>query len=1030
MKISHLSETNSTPTSGPDQMAGSQAPKMGRSNKFLEEKEEETVEECTTSGSVASASAPIGGMNRRGKGSMLKGINTSSKYANSAAVKEGRDAYQRDYDSSRTGFGRPPREDDEYHNGGDEDIAYTMYLYNTERDRLVQKKIKGYYYDSAKAEGWRPNQIDALKVHGIIRSKFDPNQWVKKEGTRWLKVYPFGKPEDTPDQQMKEATTTQMPFGSITTPDPSPEQQAAYAAQQQQHARFDPRWRLRPEGKEWLLMARQELEAAAQESDHDFKEVGVALSHDQVEKFGKNDKTFAYGNRFHADLTTDILKLMNQISPPQGGYSADDEAVADLSDKYSVASEREKQQLYKMTAKQNNMSTAEAKEYIEDCIAQRTMIDPEQWKEWHRDEEVTENAGTPPSFYTKCKTCGTPYNEHFRFDENGKILSSLVRHPTMKDDFPGMDGMSLKSTSSVPQQSVMPSGTTTQPSLSVDSKGRTQKQWMQAVKSKFPDAQIIQAKMMGGPVIARLADGRQLIWNKVDQPVAEVAPPGAKAERMVKHIKAGYSKDGKLTPKEKSIAYATAWKAHNRGKVEEQGVAEGIDIGKEWMSDTELDQYVPNHLQQKWRELLGYDINGNPSALWANLTGGYEPDVNDPQHRALMVKVANKWFAAKKIPNVKFFDVKDADDELEWLVQIGQQGVAEGKDDKIAQLKKDHDTAVHWSKNETSPQKREAARQKAEKIKAHLEKQYKQGVAEGSLNEGQYEMMMRNGQVKKFIAKDDADAKRIAAGHGAKSVIKLRGGVPAGKVAEQGVAEEKQRLDPKCWTGYKKQGTKMKGGTRVNNCVPIDEAEVSEDKLAGDLYKDFQIFKKGADKGIGSKAKDREIGNKPQDKGIIAKEGFNGEYDDEAGSAESNLLTTARAVKGLIDTIGERDNLPEWVQEKIAKAEGMLVTAWDYLQSQEEQGIDPQVDEDWQKVNKHDKTDGMSSKAVKAYRRENPGSKLKTAVTKKPSELKAGSKDANRRKSFCARMSGVKGPMKDEHGKPTAKAKALNRWNC
>lgn len=63
------------------------------------------------------------------------------------------------------------------------------------------------------------------------------------------------------------------------------------------------------------------------------------------------------------------------------------------------------------------------------------------------------------------------------------------------------------------------------------------------------------------------------------------------------------------------------------------------------------------------------------------------------------------------------------------------------------------------------------------------------GVAEGSLNEGQYEMMMSNGQVKKFTAKDDADAKRIAAGHGAKSVIKLRGGVPAGKVAEQGVAE-------------------------------------------------------------------------------------------------------------------------------------------------------------------------------------------------------------------------------------------------
>lgn len=88
------------------------------------------------------------------------------------------------------------------------------------------------------------------------------------------------------------------------------------------------------------------------------------------------------------------------------------------------------------------------------------------------------------------------------------------------------------------------------------------------------------------------------------------------------------------------------------------------------------------------------------------------------------------------------------------------------------------------------------------------------------------------------------------------------------------------------------------------------------------------------------------------------------------------------------------------------------------------------INEDWQKANKHDKTDGMSPKAVKAYRRENPGSKLKTAVTTKPSKLKAGSKDAKRRKSFCARMSGNKGPMKDEKGRPTPKAKALARWNC
>jgi hypothetical protein len=89
-----------------------------------------------------------------------------------------------------------------------------------------------------------------------------------------------------------------------------------------------------------------------------------------------------------------------------------------------------------------------------------------------------------------------------------------------------------------------------------------------------------------------------------------------------------------------------------------------------------------------------------------------------------------------------------------------------------------------------------------------------------------------------------------------------------------------------------------------------------------------------------------------------------------------------------------------------------------------------QLEEDWNKVNHKDKTDGLSQKAVNAYRRENPGSKLKTAVTTKPSKLKAGSKDAKRRKSFCARMSGNKGPMKKPNGKPTPKALALRRWNC
>lgn len=71
---------------------------------------------------------------------------------------------------------------------------------------------------------------------------------------------------------------------------------------------------------------------------------------------------------------------------------------------------------------------------------------------------------------------------------------------------------------------------------------------------------------------------------------------------------------------------------------------------------------------------------------------------------------------------------------------------------------------------------------------------------------------------------------------------------------------------------------------------------------------------------------------------------------------------------------------------------------------------------------------GLTQKGVDKYNRATGGN-LKMAVTTPPSKLKPGSKAANRRKSFCARMSGVKGPM-EKNGKPTRKALALRKWNC
>lgn len=84
----------------------------------------------------------------------------------------------------------------------------------------------------------------------------------------------------------------------------------------------------------------------------------------------------------------------------------------------------------------------------------------------------------------------------------------------------------------------------------------------------------------------------------------------------------------------------------------------------------------------------------------------------------------------------------------------------------------------------------------------------------------------------------------------------------------------------------------------------------------------------------------------------------------------------------------------------------------------------------WQRKEGKSPSGGLNKKGVESYRKANPGSKLQMAVTTKPSKLDPDSKDTKRRKSFCSRMSGVSGPMKDEKGKPTRKALALKKWNC
>ena len=85
----------------------------------------------------------------------------------------------------------------------------------------------------------------------------------------------------------------------------------------------------------------------------------------------------------------------------------------------------------------------------------------------------------------------------------------------------------------------------------------------------------------------------------------------------------------------------------------------------------------------------------------------------------------------------------------------------------------------------------------------------------------------------------------------------------------------------------------------------------------------------------------------------------------------------------------------------------------------------------WQRKAGKNPEGGLNQKGVDSYRRENPGSKLKTAVTTKPSKLKKGSKAAKRRKSFCARMSGMRKRQKASNN--TGKDRlslSLKKWNC
>ena len=241
---------------------------------------------------------------------------------------------------------------------------------------------------------------------------------------------------------------------------------------------------------------------------------------------------------------------------------------------------------------------------------------------------------------------------------------------------------------------------------------------------------------------------------------------------------------------------------------------------------------------------------------------------------------------------------------------------------------------------------------------------------------------------------------------------------------------DEAKNDP-CWKGYKQEGLKKKGNRMVPNCVPeetnIEEANKPTNPKLWAKWKakakaKFDVYPSAYANGWAAKGYKSEGGGwKSVSEETI--EDMNGntfaeiidlikpdpikkvEESVRIPSKTGNIILVTLTWRGkyymmkLFFPQTTKPNRQE-VQDQISKVyPGSKVQSF-YISDIKPGEQFLQV-EDWQKVNRQDKTDGLSQKAVDAYRSENPGSKLQTAVTEKNPE----GKRAERRKAFCSRMS-------------------------
>ena len=232
-------------------------------------------------------------------------------------------------------------------------------------------------------------------------------------------------------------------------------------------------------------------------------------------------------------------------------------------------------------------------------------------------------------------------------------------------------------------------------------------------------------------------------------------------------------------------------------------------------------------------------------------------------------------------------------------------------------------------------------------------------------------------------------------------------------------------LNEKCWDTHKQVGMKNKGGRMVPNCVAKESVTEDEDAMAAFVARGGEIQQLKPQRGpkkSGVSFASKHIGSgsgRGTTKGKVSGLGAN------TGKSGKPVVTAEQGVAEGICSLTEAHEIFDDFERAMA-ARGLTEDVFETI-------TDEQIIREtaaWRRKAGKSAKGGLNRKGVASYRRENPGSKLQMAVTTKPSKLKPGSKAAKRRKSFCARMSGVKGPMKKPNGKPTRKALALRKWNC